>query len=53
MNKPFKIECTMEELETIMTALNLEIERQSSTESKAYKLLSDAKVAVADFSTND
>lgn len=53
MKKQFKIECTLTELETIMTALRLELERQTSTQSEAYKLISDAIAAVADFTTID
>lgn len=50
--KNFKIECTVETLETIMTALRVELERQTDTNSEAYRRLSEAIAAVADFTTN-
>ncbi len=46
--KEYKIECTLSELETIMTALRNELEKQD-VNSTGYMFLSEAIAAVADF----
>lgn len=62
MKKPFKIEVELEELETIMTALNLELirlregagtESSTVTPEEWLKMLTAAHSAVADFTTNE
>lgn len=50
----FKIECELEELETIMTALNFERNNAIADENnEAVELIARAIKRVADFTTND
>ena len=49
--KPFKIECTIEEIGTILTALRLEMERNTDTDK--IPLLQNAVHAVVKFTFNN